>query len=606
MIPSFSGSTPHLDACRDKSDMPRHEESGLGAPAGTQMTYSRGRTRNRPEPLVLLGLCLLFQSLATRVISTYREFNAVIDEPNHIISGLELCQFGTYTYDVGHPPLARLALGLLPYLSGVRLTHRPGDHGVARPQVQGPYWRILTLARLGTLVFAPVLLWCLYRWSSALYGRIAGLAACALITFCPNIVAHAGLATIDFAGATTVFAAAYHIWRWRAEPGWARCMAAAIACSVAILCKFSALLYLPAILALNWLVPAKERGPAARDALRTVRQVVVCCLAAFLLVWVGYCLHPHPLRGISSHPKQAVEQLLALEMRKRGAPPSPADEQALHAVAPAISKFAPAFPPALAAGLMILAAHSIGGHEAFLLGSRSIFGWWYYFPVALIVKTTLPFLALLLVSGLAIALHPDREIRRQSLYPALGAAAVLGIAMCSSINIGVRHVLAIYPFWAVLASAAFDPSRGLRKRRTIPILGTVLIALHVADSYKTHPDYLAYFNQIARGTEEHFLGDSNLDWGQDLARLARYQQAHRIPELHLSYFGADVPENLGLVNVKPFGLKDRPTGWVAISVNHLLGLYLGLPPHERPFEWLRDLHPYTRIGKSIVLYNVPE
>ena len=55
----------------------------------------------------------------------------------------------------------------------------------------------------------------------------------------------------------------------------------------------------------------------------------------------------------------------------------------------------------------------------------------------------------------------------------------------------------------------------------------LLLAGHAA-SLTAHPDYLAYFNEAARGKEREFLGDSNLDWGRNLVRLGRYVQQHEI------------------------------------------------------------------------------
>ena len=120
------------------------------------------------------------------------------------------------------------------------------------------------------------------------------------------------------------------------------------------------------------------------------------------------------------------------------------------------------------------------------------------------------------------------------------------------------------------------------------------------ESIGTHPHYLAYFNQIARENEHAFLGDSNLDWGQDLANLGRYVRDKKIEDLHLYYFGYSPPQRFGL-RVDQGLTKERDTYWIAVSVNNLLGIW------EYPvgyFDLLTIEDKMATIGKSIWLYRV--
>ncbi len=130
------------------------------------------------------------------------------------------------------------------------------------------------------------------------------------------------------------------------------------------------------------------------------------------------------------------------------------------------------------------------------------------------------------------------------------------------------------------------------------VVGIALLVWHIGESWHAHPDYLAYFNSLARGREHQVLGDSNLDWGQDLGRLSRHVRAQRIEKLSLRYFGTTSPEAVGLRNSTAFGPRDRPRGWVASSVTHLQGLY------EPKFPWLEGRKPHAKIGKSIWLFHI--
>ncbi|MHC4181299.1 MAG: hypothetical protein ACYSWU_27700, partial [Planctomycetota bacterium] len=251
-------------------------------------------------------------------------------------------------------------------------------------------------------------------------------------------------------------------------------------------------------------------------------------------------------------------------------------------------------------GLGMLWIQGQEGQAAFLLGETSLHGWWYYFPVAVALKTTPALLLLLLLaSWLLLLRRKDVTTRPGSLQVVAGAVVLLGVSMLGTLDIGVRYVLSLYPFLAVWASAAFAPRAAPGKSRTL-MLAVVLLVWHAGESVLAHPDYLAYFTPPARGYEIRLLGDSNLDWGQDLARLSRYLVDHQIEEFHLAYFGTTSPEAVGIRNARPFEPGDRPRGWVAISVTYLQGIY----PGHRGYQWLEHYEPHTRIGKSIYVYDL--
>ena len=73
-------------------------------------------------------------------------------------------------------------------------------------------------------------------------------------------------------------------------------------------------------------------------------------------------------------------------------------------------------------------------------------GWWYYFLVALFVKTTLPFLLLLVVAAGALWVRRPEVVKEGSLYVWTAPLVILLVSSASDINIGIRHVLPMYPF----------------------------------------------------------------------------------------------------------------------------------------------------------------
>jgi len=68
------------------------------------------------------------------------------------------------------------------------------------------------------------------------------------------------------------------------------------------------------------------------------------------------------------------------------------------------------------------------------------------------------------------------------------------------------------------------------------------------DPARAPSGYLSYFNLIAGGAQggHRWLADSNLDWGQDLPRLAGWIRASGEPCVRLAYFGSDEPDHYGI------------------------------------------------------------
>ena len=100
-----------------------------------------------------ISLLLLAGISVVRIVSTYHVFSQTWDEPAHLATGMEWLERGTYTWEPLHPPLARVAVALGPYLSGLKLTGQQNmwDQGNAILLAHDRYLHNLTLARLGVL-----------------------------------------------------------------------------------------------------------------------------------------------------------------------------------------------------------------------------------------------------------------------------------------------------------------------------------------------------------------------------------------------------------------------------------------------------------------------
>src|SRR3989440_681414 len=135
--------------------------------------------------------------------------------------------------------------------------------------------------------------------------------------------------------------------------------------------------------------------------------------------------------------------------------------------------------------------HNRAGHPAGLLGMYSRTGWWYYFPVAFALKTTLPFLLLSLAS---LAWGAYRFFRRRDwrflLLLAPFAVYTVG-SMTSNLDIGVRYYLPAYSFLFIMSGALLDRLLRSRARRASGADGLGWCAVEAARAY---PDHMTYMN----------------------------------------------------------------------------------------------------------------
>ncbi|HUR79562.1 MAG TPA: glycosyltransferase family 39 protein [Thermoanaerobaculia bacterium] len=563
-----------------------------------------------------------------RIAATYRVFSQTVDEPVHVAAGQQWLHEGRYDLDIEHPPLARIFFALT--FGGADVEGGRVERGNQLFWLDDHYLTNLSRARAGNLPFYLLGMYVVFAWTRRIAGLAAAVISAALFAALPPMLAHAGLATTDMAAASTTAFALYALQLWLDAPSWRRAVVLGVAIGIGLLSKFSFLLLFPlgaSILiafqfrAIRWrhcaaIVPIAllvvmamyrfERGSlldarAATSVVGTAEQraaqyaqtpgyewIRPDILIAYydyanaaaragvvgvdFVDWAKAAGYPSPLAGRSGRDTMI------------GAPkpePKPRSEpfRALWHRAVVVQKY-----PGIAfiTGADFVRQHSAMGHgEAWLFGENRPNGFWYYFPVVVFFKTPLPFLVFAAAGFLFLT-------RRRALGIILIPLAMLAISMTSRINIGVRHVLPIYPFLTIAAACGvvllWQHSRAL-----VLILG----AWYFIGTAVAHPDYLAYFNELAGRHPERIAVDSNLDWGQDLLRLRRAVGGQPV---HLAYFGsADWQRHLP--NASPIPARCT-TGWVAVSE------MMYLRQRDTELRWLTRYEPVARAGKSIRLYRI--
>jgi hypothetical protein len=187
------------------------------------------------------------------------------------------------------------------------------------------------------------------------------------------------------------------------------------------------------------------------------------------------------------------------------------------------------------------------------------------------------------------------------------------VAITSNLNLGLRHVLPVYPFLFIGVGLALAEAQK-RWPWGATRIGLALAFALAIESFAAFPNYIPFFNAAAGGSRGglHLLGDSNLDWGQDLKLLAEWQQKHPDEKLYLVYFGLADPwaYKIDYVNF-PGGYKYGPQetvstdpGVLAISATYMQGIYQEGPLRDT-YARLENYQPIEVLGGSIYLYKWP-
>ncbi len=581
----------------------------------TSLDYSgspteRQKRRHRASPLLpvltmLLGVALIMWAAATQA-GTY-------DEVTFLGVGRYLWHTGDFDiqHTRFHPPLmyyvnsvflelgpGRWDLGLdenghFTYFAGRGYMYRSGLHPDA----------VLLLARYPFVLLFVLLAAVLYRWAREVHGPRPALLSLALYVLSPTVLAHAGIAGNDFLLAATYVFTLFALWEATRRGGWGRWLLVGLLWGATMLTKATGMVLwgvIPLLVLWAWWQARQGAWPRRFSLGKGLGALALAGLTCVVTVMAGYGFHAIPALTPATRPHRLIDLLtrwLDPETRMR--------------VYALVERPIPGY--RYITMLKRQFAHVTQGHEAYLLGEHYYGGRWYFFPVAMSIKTPLGALGLW-GWGLARALRwAARGVREAPwlVWWGLPVLTILIPAMLGSANMGVRLVLPIYPFLFLLAgtvvaqrppsSSARPPSSIVhRLNRALPWLLVLLTALSVLAQ---GPRYMAYINEAWGGPAQgwRYVGDSNFDWGQSLKELKAFldERGWGDEEIYLAYFGGELPEARGIRYRRP---PCHPVaGIVAVSVTYLQGLYLDDP---QCYAWLRAREPLARVGHTIWVYRV--
>ena len=558
----------------------------------------------RPFPY-RLAVAVLLVTLFAQLLAVNVHTSMTWDEGHHLFDGYTILEHRDFDLNPEVPPVAK-AVAALPLLP--MDLYEPAQQGRSSQLeafVDGRDFlfkndanRLLLLSRIAASCFALALVLLVFLSGKAMFGAATGLLASALLVFDPNLLAHGALVTTDVPITTLCFASIFAWHRYTSLPAvWSLCLCGLLT-GLAFATKLTGLFLVPILVLLAVGESLWQRN--ARQLLSRAAALVGVFSIAYIILWACY-----GFRYAARPDSLALNPTLASYLKEYAQVGRPEPLELLarwHAL-----------PEAFLWGV----ANTRLTEErdlSYLFGALHRHGIWFYFPAAITIKSTLPFLFLLGLAGYVALRY--RELRTRWLTLVVPVIIFLGFAMHSDMNIGVRHVLPVYPFLYLVGASALICL--IHRDRRWLAAAVVLVVFQAITAARTFPAYVAYANEAWGGPQNvhRFLGDSNVDWGQQLKTAADYLAAHHVTDCWMAYTAS------GVVDESYYGVSCRPLptavnlwwipvrmdvpprihGVVLISDIELKGLDLpfGQP---NPYAQFRDLQPAAILDGGLFVFE---
>lgn len=528
------------------------------------------------------------------ILSAAATIGATFDEPNEIQRALDFWRRGSHheLMRVGSMPLPMDVAALPAFIYEQAM-------GVEIDLNRDCPMELLYWCRAIMLVFWAMLLWYAGVVGRCLGGPWAGRLAIAFLACEPNFLAHACLATKDICIAAFLLPALYSFSRGRQAGVFRRVIVPGIWFAGCLLAKASAMVFAPLgmfvieaqrLVASGAFAPDANPGSWRRRWIAPLRPFIHDMLGVGILgvaLTFVYCgsdwkTEPSWIAWAHQLPEGTFKTCMVY-----------------------LSEHLAIFNNA-GVGLVKQIGHNLRGHGAFLLGVSSPRSMWYYFPVAIAIKMTLPILLLPVVLA---------ALSRRSLlnWACLVAGLLFLYSVQCRVQIGIRLMLPWIAVGIVGLSAA--AARGIEEARghwRCPALASICglgLLWNVHAALAVWPHGLCYVNEFWGGSTEGYriISDSNYDWGQGIPELRRWLLAHGKPPTNVWYFGTDPSvDQLPAVhrsyqpNDEKAFLDDVKGKYLAVGTTAVYGAYV--PPDTAVNRILHRMQPAART-QTFLIYD---
>jgi len=569
----------------------------------------------RPSPLIALGVVGFIVIIALHLALLASANSSTWDEPDHTYAGYRQWQ-GDFGLNAEHPPLVKF-LATAPLL-GMSLTvptlqGRPyrleAVNGGREFVFQNDANTILFRARMAASLLTLLLVLIVFLVSREMFGVGAGFVALGLLAFDPTLLAHSALVTTDAGQACFMLWAIYAFYRYVKAPTAWRLALVGLVVGLALATKHSSVLLFAMLLILagvEVLWPRKPSGeqPPVSTGRHTARMVLALVVIGVLSVGVLWSWYGFRFAG-RGEGLPLTPPMTAQLKRVPGA---------FEASALAAAAEARLLPESYIYGFAHVLASSKAFHS-FLLGTTYPGPVWFYFPIAMAIKSSLTFLALLGVAAWAVGTGRLEGRGREIVYVLVPAFLYMAFAMAGGMNIGVRHVLPVYVFLSVAIAGVMGTL--IEGNRRWLYVCVALLLFQAISVLRTFPAYVSYANELFGGPAKvhEYLSYSSSDWAQQMKSVKSYVDARGIKDCWFAYFGQGVAEYAYYgIPCKPLitadslffdSPKDVPPhvdGPVLMSAGVLSGFEFG-PGALNPYEQFKQLQPAVVIDYGVFVYE---
>jgi 4-amino-4-deoxy-L-arabinose transferase-like glycosyltransferase len=559
--------------------------------------------------LVWAAVLILLVVQAVQTIYVVHRESLTFDEGNHMFAGYMMAHTGDYGLNPEHPPLVKLLAAVpvmgeklwVPALQGRDFkmeAYLDGRDWLARND--GSSQRMVLKMRLAAGLLAIALSLVVFFVAREWFGTTAALVATVLVSFDPNVLAHSALVTTDIGVSMFFLASVYAFYRYVKQPSTTRLIVAGVVAGLLLATKHSGVLLAPMlVLLIVWEVAWAPKGTRAQTALRLAGALAAIVVIGTVVLWAfygfRYAARPAGLTMSSTLAEYArpVGRQSARVIRVIGR---------LHLL-----------PESYLFGLADV-KRMAQFYPTFILRKHYAHAVWWYFPVLILIKTTLGLLALLAVTVFAIVGGKLRKPRELA-YILIPIGVYLAAAIAAGMDIGARHILPVYVFAFVLAGGGIAALAGQSKRWMWA--GVVLVVAHVVSALAIFPNYMAYANEAWGGAKNshNLLTDANVDWAQQLYQVKVWQDQHPGEECWFAYFAYPEinPATYGITchhlpNMDTFWLggadivPPQVNGSVLVSAGDLSGCEW---PSEQvsPYNSFNSMQPAEVIDYAVFVYQ---
>ncbi len=570
----------------------------------------------------IILILLLIGSL--RIITTYDKLTVSPDELVHVATGLELIENGTYYLEALHPPFARVSVAIIPYLMGARLGDEfyseyshPFNHPDGyKKSFEGRnfggrliffseglqnYKKMLISSRIGVLPYFILAGMVIAIWTRKHLGDYVAIYSTLFYSTLPIILANSGLATTDMPMCALFICTLFAFVNWLEIPSFKNTILFGVFFALLTITKFSGPIFFLIVAAPTIIVKDYTTGLVSRGfTIARVKSVAIISLITFLTIWVAYNFELAPL----SYPYFLTPEKIATLKHVLNL----SEEGITKIFSLKILPF-----PELFHGLSDLTDRVGYVYAGYIFGKVLIYhGVWYFFPAAALFKSPIPFLCFTGLGSCTLFKQFWSQKNWKIIIPLISAFTLLLASTTFNMNIGLRHLLPIFPLLCIMAGYGLYTSLH-NHRLLIKLVAALLLGIYLITTINSHPFYVSYFNFLAGKTPEDILIDSDFDIGQELEYALTFPEVYEnLDNIKLYYSGLADPKFFGFKNYVLYQTELHNKDFkIELGVNKELGekyLLISIPLLKllsaEKREALEKCKVIRKIGQTFMFYSM--